>query len=276
MPLPSKSYHRLAELSERWCAPVDDLECYVLDGLLEVSVMAIGLPVEVGRLERDGERGGWMRVDARPDVLSGLQPVVAADLWPVFRHGSGRIGRLKASGPEAFVELAEGVDPILVTMPDLLVARRERQRFEAAHGLGAPETEPEAVPILAEPGFLHRNGYAEVVSAGQVFRLGALQAAIVRQLHEASATPDPWRTGKELLAASRSSSQKMVDLFKSKPNWRSLIVSDGRGRYRLNLADHPVARSSHRAYRRLPSLFLQALPPRSHRRPTPIPSSSHG
>lgn len=274
MPLPSKSYHRLAELSALWCAPVDDLECYVLDGLLEVSVMAIGLPVEVGRLERDSEGGGWMRVDARPELLSGLQPVVAADLWPVFRHGLGRVARLKPPAPDGFVELADGVDPILVTMTDLLVARSERQRFEAAHGLGA--SEPEAAAASAEPGFLHRNGYAEVVSAGEVFRLGPLQAAIVRQLHEASATPDPWRTGKELLAASRSESQKIVDLFKSKPNWRSLIVSDGRGRYRLNLADRPVARSSHRAYRRLPSLFLKALPRRSHRHPTPIPTSPHG
>jgi hypothetical protein len=44
---------------------------------------------------------------------------------------------------------------------------------------------------------------------------------------------------------------RMVDLFKAKPNWRTLIASDGTGRYRLNLPERPAARVAHRAYRRL-------------------------
>ncbi|MBL2590338.1 hypothetical protein ELK52_29445, partial [Klebsiella pneumoniae] len=52
------------------------------------------------------------------------------------------------------------------------------------------------------------------------------------------------------LCSSNAQTLRMVDLLKAKPNWRTLIVSDGRGYYRLNLPNRPAARLSHRAYRR--------------------------
>jgi hypothetical protein len=36
-----------------------------------------------------------------------------------------------------------------------------------------------------------------------------------------------------------------VDLFKAKPNWRTLIASDGRGYYRLSMPDRPAAQRFH-------------------------------
>ena len=68
---------------------------------------------------------------------------------------------------------------------------------------------------------------------GQHFRLGAIQAQVVRALNEAAGRGEPWQSGKAILAAAGSRSLKMSDVFKSKKNWRLLIESDGRGAYRL-------------------------------------------
>jgi hypothetical protein len=52
-------------------------------------------------------------------------------------------------------------------------------------------------------------------------------------LHAAAEAGQPWQNGKALLTTAGSRSLKMVDVFKSKPEWRELIQSDGRGNYRL-------------------------------------------
>jgi len=247
MALPPKSYFHLTEVAERWGASMPDLACYALDGLLQISVMAVGVRVETGTFEESDR--GLFRLAQGETVLHGPQPVVSSDLWPVFRTGAGRVTRFKPPSAEGYVDLAEDVDPIPITLQDLLVTRAERDRFEAVHGLGEVVGEP-SVAGTQEPTFIHRNDYAEVVLNGEIFRLGALQASVVRQLHSAAQSGNPWRHGKELLASSNAQTLRMVDLFKTKPNWRTLIASDGRGYYRLNLPDLPAARPSHRAYRR--------------------------
>jgi len=249
MGLPPKSYFHLDEIAKCWGASIPDLACYTLDGLLEIAVMTIGTRVETGRFEVSDR--GMIRVLEAERILHGPQGVVSSDLWPIFRAGSGSIARFKPTAPDSFVDLAPDVHPIRVGIRDLLVTRRERQRFEAAHGLsvGHPIEQP-SEPETLDRDFLHRNNYAEVVLNGEIFRLGILQASVVRELHQAAQSDSPWRHGKELLTNCNASTMRMVDLFKAKRNWRTLIASDGRGYYRLNIPDRPAARPSHRAYRR--------------------------
>lgn len=242
MALPPKSYFHLTEIAERWSVTIADLSCYALDGLLEISIMAIGLRVDVGSFEPIDE--GWTPVSGFQEILYGPQPVVAADLWPVLRNGAGAIKRLNPRTANGYVELEE---PMAVVLQDLLVTRAERDRFEQTHGLAIPEPDPWHDPSA----FAHNRDYTEVVLAGEVFRLGLLQAAVVRQLHEASRGSSPWVSAKDLLTRAGAQTLRMVDLFKAKPNWRTLIASDGTGRYRLNLPERPAARVTHRAYRRL-------------------------
>ena len=229
---------------------IADLACYALDGLLEISVMTIGLRVEIGWFEvTDND---VCRIPEAEKVLNGPQPVVSSDLWPVFRGGSCQVSRLKPTASDGYCVLAPDAHPMSVTLPDLLVTRLERDRFELKHGLVQPEaTKPPPEETAADLPFLERDNYGEVVLNGEVFRLGALQSAVVRELHLASQTDNPWRLGKSLLSNANAQTLRMVDLFKTKHNWRALIISDGRGRYRLNLPDRAAPRVSHRAYRRL-------------------------
>ena len=48
-------------------------------------------------------------------------------------------------------------------------------------------------------------------------------------------TQDPWQHGRYILEEAGSNLLRMIDLFKSQPQWRSLIESDRRGSYRLRL-----------------------------------------
>jgi len=252
MPLPERSYYHLGEVATHWGASMSDMACYVLDNILQVSIMAIAIPVETGTIEENDH--GYFRLCESEEILHGPQPVFSGDLWPVFRHGIARIARFKAA-PGRYIDLASGIDPIEVTVHELLITRAERARIEAEYGLSS-----EAAPVPATDAsvsFMQRKNYAEIVLAGEVFKLGPIQASVVRQLHEASQTDNPWRRGAEMLASTDAQTTRIVDLFKAKPNWRNLILSDGRGNYRLNLPEQSATRTGHRAYRRLGQLFAQ-------------------
>jgi hypothetical protein len=110
-----------------------------------------------------------------------------------------------------------------------VVQRQERDRVEKAHGL-AGAIKPAVTSISRQV-----NDYGEVHVAGRVFKLGHVQSRVVKQLHRAAITGDPWCNGKALLAAAGSSGTRLADLFKSQRDWRQLIESDRRGNYRLRL-----------------------------------------
>ena len=247
MPFPPKRYFTLKELIERWGVPMSEIADYARNGELEVSVMTVALSAELGRIEA-GPDGTMLEVREQDIVLFGPQPVLAPDLWSVFGRSVHRITYFKPRTPEGYLKVADGCPSVRVTIPELLVTRIERDRFEVANGLVFDEP---PMQTRAVEGFVQRSNYAEVFFNGERFLFGTFQARVVRQLHEAAGTADPWRTGKLLLVNAGSGSDRMVDLFKSKPTWRSLIASDGRGSYRLNLPDPSLARTTQRVFRRL-------------------------
>ena len=245
MPLPSKPYFFLEELASAWGASMGDLACYVCEGKLVVWTMVAGTPVEVG-ISEQLNKDEWFNAPTGHEWRRGLQPLDAADLWPVFRAGAGRIRRFKADTMNSYVAVRED-DGIEITVNDLVVKREERERFESAYALRSEAQ-------IAQSLFSHSEDYTSVILSGQAFVLGPRQAAVVRLLDEASRSGDPWIAGSDLLRQAGAGSSRMVDLFKAKQNWRDLIKSDGHGRWRLNLPC-TEERQRTRAYRR-PRLAL--------------------
>ena len=107
----------------------------------------------------------------------------------------------------------------------MLVRREERDRVESQHLIVRKGSSP--------PSLRQSNDYRQVHSAGLLFNLGPVQARVVKLLHEAATSSNPWREGKLILGEAGSACTRMADVFKSQPHWRRLIDSDGRGRYRL-------------------------------------------
>jgi hypothetical protein len=90
--------------------------------------------------------------------------------------------------------------------------------------------------------FWHSPTYDQVRLGGMTFKLSPNRRQAVRKLHQASKTDDPWVEGKLLVQG------KMVDAFKGlKPDWRLLIESDERGKYRLR-ASLPESLTSETAH----------------------------
>jgi hypothetical protein len=69
------------------------------------------------------------------------------------------------------------------------------------------------------------------------FELSGGLNGIMRRLHEASRTEEPWLAGKRLLADCGYQSNWLGDVFKRhrNPSWRELIQGNGKGSFRLNL-----------------------------------------
>ena len=71
----------------------------------------------------------------------------------------------------------------------------------------------------------------------QWVRMGTLQARVLELLYQADLNNEPWQNGKRLLQQAGSESYTLANLFKRKPEWRSLVESNGLGEYRLRLND---------------------------------------
>lgn len=111
--------------------------------------------------------------------------------------------------------------------------RAGRHSHAACHALCG-----DALPFKCGPDIEHSADYREVWFRGEYYRFGALQSVVIRRLHEAAKTDRPWVSGKKILEKSGSgdSASKLANLFRRHDAWNTLLLSNGRGEYRL--ADH--------------------------------------
>ena len=221
-----KAYFTLPEILDRWSISEADLIYLAENDKLRLSVRVFGVPLELGDYEKTHE-GEHFRVPTEQSRFSGLLDLYAQDVFQLFRCSEVHLSEFRT--PRAsYATLYGEADPIFVMIGDLLLRREERDRFEAETGFLGAETGPQLPVFSASP------DYQDVRCSGHQFRLGPIQAQVVRALHEAARRGEAWQSGKEILSAAGSKSLKMSDVFKSQKQWRSLIESNGRGNYRLN------------------------------------------
>lgn len=225
MGLPEKAYFGLEEIEERWGLPRRDLVYLAENGILRVSLRVWEVLVEQGTCE--AENGKSFAVPTSRERRSGLLDLKPRDAHRIFRDSIARIADFAAAG-ESYLSIIEPSDGIEARAQDLVVRREERDRIERDHRIRA------RAPGGRAP-FEHRDGYKEIDLQGRTFHLGSCQAKVVRILHEAARAGAPWRHGKAVLGEAGSSCSRMADLFKTQKDWRTLILSDRKGRYRLNL-----------------------------------------
>ncbi|RYG56113.1 MAG: hypothetical protein EON56_04650 [Alphaproteobacteria bacterium] len=237
MQLPSRRYYYLDEVAAAWNVQIRDLLDFAVGGALRCSTLVNNIRVQ--RLKESGA--------ADEECISGLQGIVAQDLIEVIRTGVTSVRQLRDQHDRVLAFTSDQVD-LDVALEHIMVTREDRARFEAVAGGEA------AQQTLAPATFKHRADYYEVTLSGKTYTFGPAQAGVVRKLHEAFLAGEPWCPKGYL--TEQTGGQRLVDLFKRKkdPSWRDLIVSDGRGRWRLNLdPSEPLA--SNRAYRRVVRMF---------------------
>lgn len=222
-----KDYFPLAEIVKRWSIQEEDLVYLAENNQLRFSIRVFNLPLEFGDYEEDID-GARFRVPEEQRYFSGLLDLHAGDVFHLYRSGEAHLNEFRHERT-GYATLIYERAPIYVVIGDLLLRRDERDRFELKSGFRAPGSTQEG------PTFIHSRDYKEVRCRGHLFQLGAIQSSVVRALHQAALSGQPWQSGKRLLTSADSRSMRMADVFKSKEAWRELIKSDGRGNYRLNI-----------------------------------------
>lgn len=220
-----KSYFRVPEMLDRWEITERDLAYLAENGLLCVSVRVFNVPIEFGWYE-EVEPGRHCSIPEAQRLFSGVLDLFPADVFALFRDQVIYPNHFQVP-PPGYACLFESERAPEVRKQDLVVRREERDRFEADQAKVNGGGTSAAGTFFASP------DYQNVRCNGHTFRLGAIQAEVVRLLHEAALLGVPWQNGKVLLEKANSQSLRMSDVFKSKAHWRQLIESNGRGAYRL-------------------------------------------
>lgn len=221
-----KAYFTLSEILQRWSIVEDDLVYLAENDEVRLSIRVFGLPLEFGEYEEDID-GRPFPVPTERAIFSGVVDLHACDVFQLFRSGEAHLSEFRS--PRAgYVSLCGSMEPLYVVIGDLLMRRDERDRYEIKSGFSTGHH-------VEERTFIASRDYSEVRCNGHRFQLGPIQAAVVRALHRAAQSGQPWQNGKNILSEAHSRSLRMSDVFKSKKNWRDLIRSDRRGNYRLNI-----------------------------------------
>jgi hypothetical protein len=222
-----KEYYSLPEILQRWSIEEDDLIYLAENNHIRLSIRIFNQLLEFGDYDVDAD-GTQFRVPCEERVYSGLLDLHACDVFHLFRCGEAHLSEFRRDR-SGYVAFPETYAPQYVVIGDLLMKRKERDRYEIQAGFHTGDGHP------PEQGFIYTSDFREVRNRGFCFQLGAIQSDVVRVLHAAAEAGQPWQNGKSLLTAAGSRSLKMIDVFKSKPEWRELIQSDGRGNYRLRV-----------------------------------------
>ena len=215
-----KTYFTVTEIRERWHLSEADVAYLAENGDLRLSVRVFEVPVEIGEISESPD-GNWCKVPHARMRYSGLLDLHAADAFQAFE--ANQVTLKSFVPPEGgYASVIEDHPGVLVRSCRFLIRREERDRLEERTGFAERHA-----------GLVVSHRYREVQLNGEIFHFGPIQAEVIRVLHGAYLAGEPWQSGKAILTAAGSKSMKMIDVFKSQPNWRRLIVSDHRGCYRL-------------------------------------------
>lgn len=230
MPFPQKKYERLQCLQRKWQVSHEDIYYAIENGLLKTCIW---LPL------RWVERGAMKNrrfVFEQHEHVEGFVGVRPEDCRNIFSIGSAKLRVFHSVTPEGYI-LRLAYEPpqpeIAVRINDLVVLQHDREQFEETYNMSAVEA-PKCKEN--EQSIFHvTEDYRHVMLEGEEYHLGDVQARVVRHLHDAAQSRNPWMHGKTLIHESGSQALRVRDIFKNKPNWRKLVLSDDRGYYRLNL-----------------------------------------
>ena len=227
-----KAYDRLHNLWRRWGITQEDTYYAIENDLLRTSVW---LPLRY--VERGVIKDGRF-IYERHEPKEGFSGVRPQDFRRICSTGRAKLREFRSINQEGHIYRLAYEPPqpaIMVRISDLVVLQEDRKRFEETYSVGQGNTLLFPPKPGVEGSFHFSNDYRHVTLDGKEFHLGDVQARVVEQLHDAARSRQPWVHGKTLIYESGSRAIRVRDIFKHKRDWRSLISSNDRGYYRLNV-----------------------------------------
>jgi hypothetical protein len=152
----------------------------------------------------------------------------------LFRGGSVRLREFSCRESGELHALPESADDLIIQMDDLVVLEDDVHGFKGGKACGALASEAAFEKDSADECYVADSSFKIISHKGMVYRFGNMQAAILCALYEGAQVGKPWQSGKRLLQQAGSQSFSLSNVFKRNPIWRELILSDGRGAYKMD------------------------------------------
>ncbi|MDA0782801.1 MAG: hypothetical protein O2942_11130 [Proteobacteria bacterium] len=235
MPAPEREYYYLDEVINHWGVSNVDIEYLIENGHLTACFFLLNVDVEVGTYEKTAD-GRYSAVSHEIIKYRGLHQLLPDDCRKIFRRGKTKIHYFHVGNPQEYCKIRKD-NGITVQKSDLVIVREEKSRYETEYDFDHKKKNNvcSIVKSKSKTTFYQENDYHHIEYDELVFEFGMIQAKIIETLHIASKTNHQWVHCKPLLDKAGSTSTRIRDLFKSKKDWQKLILSDGKGKYRLNL-----------------------------------------
>jgi hypothetical protein len=219
MRLLTKEFYTLVELQEAWEMPDQDIQYLIATGRLKLSIVVYSQTLVTV------PPGPHLPTDSKRRVYSGMLDLNPSDAVTILRKGEAPIACFSMPDGQSGHFPYYFRDQTVSKVDELMVRHAERERVER-QWLASRASDGPGI-------FGHSADYRSVHMRDAKFTLGPKQAGVIEQLHRAHMLGQPWCSGRDLLDHVGSEGDRLRDLFKSKSTWSSLILSDGRGLYRL-------------------------------------------
>ena len=235
--LPERVFYSLNDIQKIWEASESDIRQWLINGQLNTHIW---LPMISVYEIYEEVQGAQIIVTKKLRHWEGYAPLYPYQCRAVFKSGKVYLRDFFCSDNSCKLRLPDTADSICVLQSELVILNEERKRFENKYQVN--ETNICSVKVIGRVGTGKSKinissfdpSFKRVNFQGQKYSFGNIQAEIVRQLYEAAVKGEPWQNGKQILSKAGSQSFTVSNVFKRNPLWRHLIVSDGRGSYRLD------------------------------------------
>ncbi len=233
-----RQFYRFKEIIDGCGISRTGLDNCILSGLIRVH--AWQYPVCVYKVT-EVQCGSQILYQREETVLEGYAAINTEDYRRILQSGCSSV-RHFVNDDGAYC-LRWGIPDIFIRMDDLVILAEEKQKIDEylEQQAGADHVIGMLKPSLSE-GTTFDPAFRHVLFQGREYVFGPMQAMVVRKLFEASQSGNPWVAGKQLLQGAGSNSFNLKNIFTRQRHWRDLIISDGRGLYRLH-EDFPIERT---------------------------------
>lgn len=194
--------------------------------------------------------------------FEGYIPLYASDIRKLLKYQEVNIRYFPGEDPGTKIHLKPGTPDVEVFKKDIVILKDDLKqlqdylgvnvkkstkgvklgqfkKFMKDRNLALQDVANAAAPVqplslVTEKPASYDELYQSIYFKGEHYSFGGVQANIIKQLHEAAVKGHERVHFKLLIERSGAQSMYMRDVFKSKPNWQKLILSDKRGYYWLH------------------------------------------
>jgi len=207
------TFMNVEDLAARWQCSIHKIQALAEEQKIQLFVRPIALEIALETYAGTVLPGGIFEKLAN-------KPLDCKDIYRLFKN------------KEQKIEICDKLDNAMVCIDaqfcDIVIPVDVVERFEASY---SERPQEDLIKVL-------QSDFSYIVFRGREHTFGETQAKIIKRLYLAYMDGNPWQYGKRLLADAGAGSERIHSVFKGKNNWQEVIISDHRGRFRLNLPPH--------------------------------------